>query len=352
MKKRHLSNSYRTGYLLSAGLLALVLSFAWMTGMTQAVAPADPYADAVNDTRPVVAQPDNAVGAPNGTSAALAGLGASLTLDMGEGEEGNKTLRIYFGQINASATIEVEFLGANQAVILQSNKPVGADVNPSTQDFSYDSANFNGQVYRYVRLSVMIGAGVNIDAVEALGYGPVAGGTNTNTSTNTNSGGTNTNTTVTNTNTSSNGNTNTTRRTNTNTTRGNSNTSNGTGATNGAGNTNSAVATTDTDSDGMPDDWEIAHGLNPNDPADANGDPDGDYLTNRGEYEYGSDPNVADDLSKLICKEKAEVKDTNGQDDGTWAWLIVAFLLGGSIAWFAKSVPKKSKKTTTMTSVK
>lgn len=40
----------------------------------------------------------------------------------------------------------------------------------------------------------------------------------------------------------------------------------------------------DRDRDGMPDDWEKAHGLNPDDPADRNGDHDADGYTNLEEY--------------------------------------------------------------------
>jgi PKD repeat protein len=47
---------------------------------------------------------------------------------------------------------------------------------------------------------------------------------------------------------------------------------------------------TDTDHDGMPDSWETSHGLNPNDPADRNGDLDGDGYTNVEEYLNGTDP--------------------------------------------------------------
>jgi hypothetical protein len=46
----------------------------------------------------------------------------------------------------------------------------------------------------------------------------------------------------------------------------------------------------DTDGDKMPDWWEIANGLNPNDPADPERDPDGDELTNRQEFYAGTDP--------------------------------------------------------------
>lgn len=41
----------------------------------------------------------------------------------------------------------------------------------------------------------------------------------------------------------------------------------------------------DVDNDGIPDDWELANGLNPNEPIDALEDPDHDGLTNKQEYD-------------------------------------------------------------------
>ncbi|MEI6150650.1 MAG: NAD(P)H-hydrate epimerase, partial [bacterium] len=50
----------------------------------------------------------------------------------------------------------------------------------------------------------------------------------------------------------------------------------------------------DSDGDGMDDVWEIMHGLNPLDPSDAALDPDGDGVTNIGEYRLGTDPHNLD----------------------------------------------------------
>jgi hypothetical protein len=46
----------------------------------------------------------------------------------------------------------------------------------------------------------------------------------------------------------------------------------------------SKLAPADTDRDGMPDAWEKAHGLNPNNSADRNADRNGDGYTNLEEY--------------------------------------------------------------------
>lgn len=56
----------------------------------------------------------------------------------------------------------------------------------------------------------------------------------------------------------------------------------------------SASAIDDADADGMDDNWEYEHGLDPGNQDDANEDPDGDGLTNKEEYEEGTDPRDMD----------------------------------------------------------
>ena len=50
----------------------------------------------------------------------------------------------------------------------------------------------------------------------------------------------------------------------------------------------------DSDGDGIPDDVELANGLDPNNPVDAMGDPDGDGLTSLQELYLGTDIRSAD----------------------------------------------------------
>jgi hypothetical protein len=52
-------------------------------------------------------------------------------------------------------------------------------------------------------------------------------------------------------------------------------------------------AAKDSDGDGIPDWWEVLHGLNPADPSDAWLDPDGDLIPSIVEYQLGLDPQNA-----------------------------------------------------------
>ena len=70
----------------------------------------------------------------------------------------------------------------------------------------------------------------------------------------------------------------------------------------------------DSDGDGMPDVWEIAHGLNPNFD-DSALDPDGDGLINLEEFILGTDPNNPDtDDDGLSDHEEAVLLGTNPLD--------------------------------------
>ncbi|MEK6984485.1 MAG: hypothetical protein AABX33_07970 [Nanoarchaeota archaeon] len=115
----------------------------------------------------------------------------------------------------------------------------------------------------------------------------------------------------------------------------------------------------DTDKDGLPDQWEVQNGLNPNEPNDAQLDSDNDGLTNIEEFNlmkiYGNstDPNNPDtDNDGFTDKDEVD-KNTNPTDPEDhpkssflkillFAFGIVILLIGfGYLAYKAKTTKKE-----------
>jgi hypothetical protein len=67
---------------------------------------------------------------------------------------------------------------------------------------------------------------------------------------------------------------------------------------------NYSCASIDTDGDGIPDGYELAHGLNPNDPTDAAQDADGDGMSNLQEYLAGTDPQDPNSVLRITSASR------------------------------------------------
>lgn len=68
----------------------------------------------------------------------------------------------------------------------------------------------------------------------------------------------------------------------------------------------------DDDNDGLPDSWEITHGMNPLDPADASTDADGDTLSALNEYLTGTRPDSIDsDADGIADGDEGPLHGTN-----------------------------------------
>jgi len=65
----------------------------------------------------------------------------------------------------------------------------------------------------------------------------------------------------------------------------------------------------DSDNDGMPDEWEIRHGLDPHDAADAMADPDGDGYPNLEEFLNGTDPQVPETEVRIGAADLAAMQE-------------------------------------------
>ena len=103
----------------------------------------------------------------------------------------------------------------------------------------------------------------------------------------------------------------------------------------------------DTDSDGIPDGWEVENGLDPLDESDANQDPDGDGYTNRQEYEGGTDPHDGNDTPSSVTINGYTFQANSGvlthpyfpfQESQEWIFEGYGNLEGGVRRWMGEEV--------------
>ncbi len=124
--------------------------------------------------------------------------------------------------------------------------------------------------------------------------------------------------------------------------------------------TNSMVTgvNADTDRDGMPDSWELANGLNPNDPSDAPLDPDGDGVINLKEYLASTNPTNAASVLRITGVTRITTGTSPGErisfrtvlnrfyrlerteNPGSGAWVVVADEIRGTGGVLAVTDPK------------
>jgi len=93
----------------------------------------------------------------------------------------------------------------------------------------------------------------------------------------------------------------------------------------------------DNDGDGLPDSWELAHGLDPNRAMNdhgANGDPDADGFPNAAEWRNNSNPKLPDDHARIDVIESgfAQVAVFFSAQAGS-SWIIEAGAPSEPIAW-------------------
>ena len=253
-------------------IFIILFSFTMVVSTTFANDP-DPYADDVESTVACLNE-DGAIGAPDGQYAIIIGTVNEVILDMGQGEEGTGDLIIYHANVTAETLTTVEFLDSSMTTIDSQTVILGVSVGASSTTVPYEPEPLPTHTpYRYVRLIGFLN-GTLLDAIEAVTYYPDSDGDGMPDEWEIDNG---------------------------------LDPMDGTGDNGADGDPDNDGLTNmeeyslgtdpddaDSDNDGMPDGWEVEHGLDPLNANDGNADPDDDGLTNLGEFTHDTDPHDAD----------------------------------------------------------
>ncbi len=132
----------------------------------------DPYVDAVTSFSGVgLTSTDNVIGAPDGNSISLLGVGSSFTADMGLGEEGSGNFTLVVGALSVQALIRVELFDRQGTFLKSEDRLVSPNILGigGNQVYTFNWQTYN-QGYRYVKVSSLLGLGFGIDAIQAASY--------------------------------------------------------------------------------------------------------------------------------------------------------------------------------------
>ena len=129
-----------------------------------------PYAVGVHDMSGLgTNNPQNAVGAPDGTYLSLTGVGTMVTLAMAKGSEGTGDLDIRIGALAIGVQVRVDFLDEELRLIQEDTPTFTTSLSPQTITVSYDASNYE-KGYRYVRIFTLGAAGFSLDAITATNH--------------------------------------------------------------------------------------------------------------------------------------------------------------------------------------
>lgn len=142
-------------------VLGLLLGSLFPTTTIRAAAPSDQYADEALGTSTSVYRPSNAIGAPDGAYADFQDTLASVTLDMGEGEEGLGDLTLTYRIYELGAAYRVELMDADSNVLQNTSGTFSISSTVLTVPYSGTTS------YRYVKVTCVENEQWSLDAITA-----------------------------------------------------------------------------------------------------------------------------------------------------------------------------------------
>ena len=149
--------------------LILIISSLFGTLPFQKIfASGDLYANSVSNVSSQVYEPSKILGAPDKSFATFFNKDATITLDMGVGEEGTGDLTLYFELLNYGAQYQVELLNTDLNILQTYGNIFPLSVSSIAVDYAKETS------YRYVRITSLASQTWKLDAIETASASSVS----------------------------------------------------------------------------------------------------------------------------------------------------------------------------------